>query len=139
MKKPYKILDHTADIGIMVYGRTEKELFANAGFALFDIMVDLAQVKEKEEVEVLAEGPDREDLFLNWLRELLSLFYSKRLLLKRFDRIEIDDIRVKGVGHGETLDWSRHIMRKEIKAATYHKLMVEKTRRGWKAQIIFDI
>lgn len=139
MRKPYTILDHTADIGIIVYGKDEKELFANAGFALFDIMADLATVKEKEEVGLRADGPDREELFMNWLRELLSLFNTKGILLKRFDRMEIDNLRVKGIGYGEPLDPSRHSIRREIKAATYHKLMVEKTRRGWKARVIFDI
>ena len=42
--KKYKLLDHTADIGIEVWGKTKKELFENAVEAMFDLMVDLAGI-----------------------------------------------------------------------------------------------
>lgn len=139
MTKPYEVIDHIADIGIIVRGGDEKELFANAGYALFDLIADLDTVGETERVEILAEGSDREDLFLNWLRELLNVFNLKGLLLKRFDVWEVSGGTVTGRGYGEPMDASRHVMRREIKAATYHMLEVKKTGRGWKAQVIFDI
>jgi len=139
MKKPYELIDHPADIGIKVRGANEMELFANAGFALFDIMADLNTVRERKKVEVQAEGWDREELFLNWLRELLDYFHLKRLLLKKFEIAEASEIGVRGVAYGEPVDFSRHIMRKEIKGATYHQLKVEKSPDGWIAQVIFDI
>lgn len=139
MRKPYTILNHTADIGIIVHGKDEKEIFANAGFALFDIMADLATVKEKEEVDIRADGPDREELFMNWLRELLDIFNARKLLLKRFAITDADERTVHAMGYGEPLDLSRHIIRREVKAATYHKLKVEKIHRKWTAQVIFDI
>jgi len=37
------------------------------------------------------------------------------------------------------LDLSRHTLKTEIKAVTYHGLEVKKTGQGWEAQVIFDI
>ena len=37
----YKILDHTADIGVIVYGKDLKALFENAGGAFFHLICDL--------------------------------------------------------------------------------------------------
>ena len=139
MKKSYELIDHTADIGIKVSGRNEMELFANAGLALFDIMTDLNKVQERQKVEVQAEGWDREELLINWLRELLDCFHIKKLLLKKFEMVEASEIQVRGVACGEPIDFSRHIIRKEIKGATYHDLKVEKSPGGWMAQVIFDI
>ncbi|MCK4436526.1 archease, partial [bacterium] len=36
--KKYETFDHTADLGIRVFGKTREELFANAGYAMFDIL-----------------------------------------------------------------------------------------------------
>ncbi|MBW2538819.1 MAG: archease, partial [Deltaproteobacteria bacterium] len=41
MKNSYKIIDHTADFGIHVFGSNPKELFANAALAMFDVITDL--------------------------------------------------------------------------------------------------
>ncbi|MBP9531816.1 MAG: archease, partial [Syntrophaceae bacterium] len=37
--KKYELFDHTADLGLEIYGRTKRELFANAALALFDVMI----------------------------------------------------------------------------------------------------
>ena len=54
----YEEVEHTADVRLKVYGADEKELFANAAFALFDMLVDLSGVQEKirEEVSSLTGG-----------------------------------------------------------------------------------
>jgi len=42
----YRLLEHTADLKVEIFGRDLPELFANAAFMLFDVMVDLKQVRE---------------------------------------------------------------------------------------------
>ncbi len=78
--KRYRFIDHTADLGVIAYGRDKKELFANIAFALFDNIVDLKTVKENEAVEVKVKGIGWEELLLNWLRELLYLQQVKDYL-----------------------------------------------------------
>src|SRR5271157_5025968 len=41
---PFRILEHTADVGFEAFGRTKEEVFANAGRALYSLMVDLDSI-----------------------------------------------------------------------------------------------
>ena len=43
--KRFEILDHTADIGIIVYGEDLKALFENAGEAFFHLITDMKRVR----------------------------------------------------------------------------------------------
>ena len=40
----YELIDHTADIGMRVFGTTLAELFENAGVALFELIADITTV-----------------------------------------------------------------------------------------------
>ena len=76
--KLYKLIDHTADLGIEVTGRTKRELFTKAALSLMDIVVERkgtgAGVKEKA---LTVEGSDPADLLINFLREILYLFNGR--------------------------------------------------------------
>ena len=64
MAKIYKTFDHTADLGIEVYGKDQRALFINAGYALFDLITDLDKIEVKTSLSLTLEAVDRED----WLR-----------------------------------------------------------------------
>ncbi len=137
--KKYKLLDHTADIGIEVWGKTKKELFANTVHALFDLIVDLARVNSINEKVVTAKGADIEDLLVNFLREALYLFNGKRWLVKKCKLLELRAGHVVAQLQGEPYDSDKHQLKTEIKAVTYHGLSVRKTKQGWRAKVIFDV
>jgi SHS2 domain-containing protein len=151
----YKILDHTADIGIEVWGKTKKELFGDAVEAMFDLMIDkepdgkrfLPAVNLKvtrkmaalEEKVVNIKGADTEDLLVNFLREALYLFNGKRWFVKKCKLLELTARHVVAQLQGESYNSQKHQLEKEIKAVTYHGLSVKKTAQGWKAKVIFDV
>lgn len=137
--KRYRFIDHTADLGIIAYGRDEKEVFANIAFALFDNIADLGTVQENEAVEVEVKGMGWEELLLNWLRELLYLQQVKDYLFKRFVLRELEENHLIGDANGEIFDPEKHRIKLEVKAVTYHQLKVKKSKAGWQAQVIFDI
>ena len=135
----YTQLPHTADIWIRARGRDLPELFANAGFAFFDLTAELANVVEKDGQVIRAQAADRELLLIAWLGELLYHFDALHFIFKRFDIIELDDTHVVARAFGEKCDRSRHRLRTEIKAVTYHQLAVEQVGDHWEASVIFDI
>jgi len=90
LKLKYNIFDHTADLGLEIYGKDEKELFSNAAFALFDIITNIDDVDIKEKRDLVIEGSDREDLLVNFLREILYMFNGEGLLLREFSISELD-------------------------------------------------
>ena len=139
MGEGFKVLDHTADIGIAAYGADIKELFSNAATGLFSLMVDLKTVKEDTEREVKLTAEDEETLLVEWLNELIYVSDVEHLLFKRFQIDEINGKQVKARCFGEKVDQSRHRLERAIKAATYHMLRITKLDGGYEVTVIFDI
>jgi len=139
MKKKYEFINHTADVGIKVWGESLESLFENAAYSMFDILTELDKVKVKESLGVEIEGKRTDELLADWLRNLLYKFNGEGYLLREFNIEEISKKDLKAKVGGEKLDLSRHTLKTEIKAVTYHGLEVKKTGQGWEAQVIFDV
>jgi SHS2 domain-containing protein len=139
VKKDFEVIDHTADIGIAVYGADMKQTFANAARGLFSLITDPNAVKENEHRDIEVAAPDREALLVNWLNELIYLFEAKKMLFTRFEINSLTDTGLKATGYGEKINLNRHHLKREVKAATYYKLKIEQTGSGWKVRVIFDI
>jgi len=135
----YKLIDHTADLGIHVFGSDEKELFSNAAMAMFDVITDIEKLEGSRKHNVHVTGDDRPELMVNWLRELLYLWAGKEMLVKRVDIIAISENELSAIALVEAYDPERHVVKSEIKAVTYHQIIVERRSSGWEAKIIFDV
>ncbi|RKY32804.1 MAG: archease [Candidatus Omnitrophota bacterium] len=141
-EKKYQILEHTADIGIKVKGKDLKELFKNAAVAMFDIIVEKKPENtqnglDSKKIFIRQEAQNSEELFINWLNELLSLSAAKEMIFEDFQINKLDEenliAQVRGV------DTNKYKVNTEIKAATYHGLKIEKGSTGWQAEVIFDV
>ena len=137
--KPFEVIDHTADIGIVVYGIDLKQVFTNAALGLFNLMADLDGLKENVKREVKVSSEDLEVLLVEWLNELIYIFDVEHILFKRFDINELSDTGIKATCFGEKVKPGQHRLKREIKAATYHMLHLKKDDGNYKVQIIFDI
>ena len=135
----YILIDHTADIGIDVFGATLQEIFTHAAFALFDIITDLSKVEGKIEYKISISGIDKEQLLVNWLSELLYLHDVKNLLFKDFYVVDIQDTQLNASIWGEVFSEDKHVIKTEIKAVTYHCLSIIQEDHHWKARVIFDV
>ncbi|HHT9111009.1 MAG TPA: archease [Candidatus Brocadiaceae bacterium] len=135
----YILIDHTADIGIDVFGESLQELFSNAAFAMFDIIADLSNVKNKDEYRISVSGVDREQLMVNWLSELLYLHDVRSLLFKDFTIINITDTQLDAIVRGERYKDGIHVIKTEMKAVTYHNLSIVRKDSQWQGRIIFDL
>jgi len=138
MEKEFEILDHTADVGIIAYGASVNQAFANAAKGLFSLITELDSIEELFQRDIELVAPDRESLLVEWLNELIYLFDVENVVFKRFDITELNDTRLKARSYGEKVDSSKHKLKMGVKAATYHMLKVDKTN-GCKVQVLFDI
>lgn len=140
--KKFEIIEHTADLGIRVYGRTLEELFNNAAIGLFGFMTE-HRPKRKIEEKIILEAEDYEELLVTWLNELISMFFTYKFLPSRYGikitRDEPQEKVLEGTLLGEEFDPYSNKISQEIKAATYHNLKVEKIGKKWQAEIIFDV
>lgn len=138
--EPFEILDHTADIGLVAWGRSLEELFANAALGMFSLIGALQKVGEGFETSVSVEGNDYEDLLVTWLNELLYLFEAEEVLLARFDIRDFGQYYLRAQVSGEPLDPAKHELFHVVKACTYYEVRVEEIEPGlFRAQVYFDI
>jgi len=137
--KPYQTFDHTADLGLVIRGASEEDLFANAAFAVFDIITDLGRVESRDKRRIVVEGDSPEDLLINFIREILYLYNGERWLLKELRVTKLGERVLEAEARGEPFDGQKHEICKEIKAVTYHQAQIRKTPDGWTARVIFDV
>ena len=140
--KKYKLLDHTADIRVEVWGKTRKELFSNAVAAMFDVMVDFPNEEKTKPLEgktVKITGNDLEDTLINLLREALYLFNGQGWLIKSCKPLELTRRSVVSRLQGESYNRQKNPLKTEIKAVTYHGLIINKSEKCWQAKVVFDV
>ena len=135
----YEMIDHTADLGVVVYGKDLKNLFANAGWVLFDLITDINKVKAISQTNISLSANGLEELMVSWLGEFIYLREAKSMLFCQFKIHKISSHNLEASALGEPYQPSRHELRNEIKAATYHQLKIEKVDAQWRGQIIFDV
>jgi SHS2 domain-containing protein len=137
--QPFRVLEHTADVGFEAFGQTREEVFANAARALMSIIVDLDTVAPASQVPVQAEGSGLLDLLVNWLSEVVYLFDAERWLFRDFEVRSLTGRSISAVARGEPFDPGHHQVNLLVKAITYHQLALEETGDGWRAQVYVDI
>jgi len=135
----YRITKHQNELAVRITGNSQEELFVNSGLALFDVMADAGKIDVKERLPLEVEGVDRDELIVNWLRELLYLYQSGGYLLKEFKITEVKDNLVKAEVRGEKIDPDRHEIKQEIATVAEHKSRMQKTGNQWVAQVIFEL
>ncbi|MBN2566050.1 MAG: archease [Candidatus Eisenbacteria bacterium] len=137
----YTELEHTADVGMELTAGSLTEAFEQAAAAMFDLICDLDRVGRgvRRVVRVEARENDLENMMVRWLTELLFLFDSERLVLSRFAVRSLTSDAIEAHVDGEVFDPSRHSVKADIKAVTYHELTVEPRGPDWYVRVIFDM
>ena len=142
MTARYRQLEHTSDIRVAILGKDLSELFANAAFCLFDIMLDISKVKQTRTRELKLESADLSELFMDWLRELLFLFSNDSFVPARVEIRSLSSEEPCSLSaglSGEDYDPERHGLRIEVKTPTYHQYELKQTEEGWQALVVLDV
>ena len=139
--KEFEFIEHTADIGLRIYGENLENLFSNAAKALFSLIVD--KVPEEKNKEIISlKADDLEELFVTWLNELITLFFCFKFLSASYElKITTTEAEATLIATilGQEFDPYQNQTKTEVKAATYHNLKVDKVDAGYVAEVIFDI
>jgi len=133
------LLEHTADLGIRVWGDSLKDLFINSASAMYELIADTEAIRHTISFKVKVEAQDRDMLLRNWLSELLSYFHTKDLLFSEFKIEELSENTILSINKGENIDCLRHKLKREIKAVTFHNLLIREEGGRFSTEIIFDI
>jgi SHS2 domain-containing protein len=137
-EKRWKLLEHTADIRLEVYGATLEDLFINAALGFSDIILPEAELTPQTELEIKVEADSAEELLVNWLRELLFLNQTRKLIMTHAQIIVFAETnllaKVSFADNPPDVESSF-----EIKGVTYHGLSILRNNEGYSARIVFDI
>lgn len=138
-KRIYSMINHTADLGIRVYGKDLSDLFENAARAMVEILLEPRRIEKTDEFSILVEARDLNDLMVRWLSEILYLFMGEHRVLTRAAINSIDRSKLDATLHVATHNPDEQAVRNEIKAVTYHQIDVSPRGTKWQAKIFFDL
>ncbi len=135
----FRLLEHTADMGIEAFGETPEELFRQAALGLREIIFGPSEIASVEEKQIQIEGCDREELLVGWLSEIIYYMETRGFVPSTFDVSEAGPDRLSAWLSGEPFDRRRHHIDREVKAITYHQIVVEEVHDGWRARLYVDL
>jgi SHS2 domain-containing protein len=84
--------------------------------------------------EVQLSAADGAALLADWVGELAYLAESEGLVPERLDRLDVGESDLSATVVGFTSE-PPHL----VKAATYHRLSLERTPDGWRATVVLDV
>jgi SHS2 domain-containing protein len=135
---PYRWFDHTADVGMEVWGESLPRLFAHAALGLYDLMGAPATLERRVEEEIRLEGADLGELLVAWLGELAYRLAAHGHVYGEAEPV-VEGTALSARLVGGVVPEGVRRMAREVKAATYHELVVRRTPGGWEARVVFDI
>jgi len=130
----YLEISHTADWALKVWAPDLTGLFEQAAQGMYALLQVRLQPGGRYECPVDLNAEDAEGLLVSFLSELLYLTEQEGLGFDRFDLV-IEDGHLSGTMIGAPVESQA----KEIKAVTYHNLVIQKTERGLETTIVFDV
>jgi len=134
-----KYIEHPSDVGFEVYGDTLEELYANAAIAMYSLMTDIDEIEADVERAIELKAEDFQSLMFDWLDELIFLFDSESLVMKKFDiAVNETNFSICGNCKGGKYDPSTHVSGIIIKAVTYNMMQIKKNE-VWKARVVLDV
>lgn len=138
----FGFFEHEADVGIFGVGSSLEEAFQEGAKALFQVMADIENIEPEIRINIKAEAPDEEALFVEWLNALLAQKDIEDMFFSDFE-VRIQHLQklfvLTGVAKGERTNPQKHHLKIEVKAATYSQLKVERLEKGYKVQCVVDV
>jgi len=138
----FEYLEHTADIAIRLRAPDLPGILKAATLALRDIFAGPARAGRGEAVGVSLEAEDGEALLIDYLNELIFLFDTRRFLPASLDvtRLVSNGLtRLEGTVSGETFDPACHVLKTEVKAATFHAIRIRRCAGELEVDVVFDL
>lgn len=140
--KIFEVIDISGDVGIRAFGKSIEEAFTNAAIGMYSLSTDIESVREVRKIIIETQSDSLEGLLVSYLSELIFQFDAYGFIGKGIDinifRLEPSPF-LKATVRGEEFNPEKHERKLLIKAATYHKVRIEKVSDIWEIDVIFDI
>jgi SHS2 domain-containing protein len=139
----YTFLDHTADIAVEVSGESIEELFLSSAEAWKESVIEQKNISVSNTRNISITGESLEILLVQFLSELNYFLLTKKWLMDSIENLEIKEQNerwhLNAKINGEEYNASKHFIKEEIKAITFHQLEIKKKKNEFSTIIVFDI
>lgn len=132
---PYEEIEHTADLAMRVRGKDLAQLLQNAAEGMLMLSAVELKAEEGRQISLELHAPDREQLLVVWLEELLYGMEMRSVAYQGFDIEVHDGPRLAASMREVKMD----SIAKHIKAVTFHDLQIIATQEGLEVTIVFDV
>lgn len=136
---PFRLLEHTADMGLEAEAASKSELFAEAALALLNLLGGAPPARLLQRRVVQVTGSDDVELLVNWLNELLFQVETRAFFPGMVRIVTLAPGHLVAELQGEPLDLERHRFDRDAKAVTYHQLVLEQRADFWYARLYVDL
>jgi SHS2 domain-containing protein len=129
----HNLLVHTADLKAELEAPDLPALYNEAVTLVRETLVGDSPVAGTQERRLACEGADEAEKFFRFVRELLFIYDVDRFLPAA--------VRCANVAlvTGEEFNPARHRAERQIKALTRHQYEFERTAKGYRAALVFDL
>jgi SHS2 domain-containing protein len=136
--KYYEVIEHTADIGIRISGKSITEIFWKAIHATADLLSGGIETEPVLERGFSSKEENIKTALVSILEEVIY-FFEKDLFLPSVCSVNIKEDFYEVHLKGNTVSAEDIKNGIEIKAVTYHQLEIKEMRDGFLATVIFDV
>lgn len=126
-------MEHTGELEVEIEAPTERDVFED-GFEAMRELLGSAGDEPARSREVSIAAPDRAALLAEWLAELAFIAESEGLVPERLASLDLGEDGLTAVVIGSEGN-PPHL----VKAATYHRLALERSENGWRATVVLDV
>jgi SHS2 domain-containing protein len=128
--------EHTGELQMLLEAPTLRDLFAEAGRALAEVMgADPASPASGPAERVQLRSSDRDALLVDWINELIYLSEKRRKLFTEIAIERLTDRELEAVIRGQDAE----ALATQVKAATFHGLRISQDAGGVSARLVLDV
>lgn len=134
-RSPFEEIDHTADLAMRVRGRDFAELLKHAAEGMLRLSGVTFMPAEGSQIRIDLQAPDREQLLVMWLEELLYAMEMRTVSHQDFSIEVLEGPRLEA----KMREVELQKVGRQIKAVTFHDLRIVTTQDGLEATVVFDV
>ena len=139
MLPSFELFDHTADMGLRIRGASMSELLFPAAGALYAAIGSIVPKGDAETRRIDLNAESGAYLLRDFLAELLAVVEQESRMVTAIDNAVFNQRTLAADLQMRTINSEKSVFDHEVKAITYHELVIHPIPGGYEATLIVDI
>lgn len=135
----YKLIAHTADMGIEASGETYARVIEESTKGLIKMIYGDVSADPVDQYNIVIHAADPVELLVSTLNEIVYQIETKNLVPAGLSIEFLGETELRGKISGEPFNADRHHFEREVKSVTYHKACIDEGENGFRARVYVDL